>query len=468
MSERTIVGINPVLPWPLSGWEWWTRPVRAESLAVLRIALAALLLIDLLGTYLPQVHDFFGQGTLGSPEIWDYLARAPKWNWSLLRGFQDPLLMTMAQVVWICSTGLLVLGLWGRLSAAPEGRRQPVLGWALAAWTFATVVGVLGLWARIGPNARDGESLVWRIPLIALGIAALFWCLIVWRRLAVEPDEDDPILWRWALVAMTVSGALAAVGLWRHLAPWRETPIWLRWTEVPWHGDAAVLKGAMLVLVAATVLMLLGLCTRLAAVLVWLLSMSFSNLNWYIDNAGDQVRVISLFYLMLAPCGAAWSLDSWWARRRGRLTGPVYIHPWALRLLFVQMALIYFCNGVYKAAGSDWHEGSSLYYVWCNLTLTRFSITQLPVPYWVTQWMTWTVMVWELAFPLLVVVKWTRVPALLLGVSFHLGIFATMEIGGFAPYMLVLYLPLLPWDRWLSDDRGTTTTGSGRAAGRAG
>src|SRR5439155_18173963 len=88
-------------------------------------------------------------------------------------------------------------------------------------------------------------------------------------------------------------------------------------------------------------------------------------------------------------------------------------------------------------------------HVWCDLTLTRFSYAQLPVPYVLTQLMSWTVLAWELSFPLLVLVKWTRLPALLLGVSFHLGIFATMELGGFGPYMLALYLPLLPWDRWL-------------------
>ena len=37
MSERTVVGLKPWLPWPLSRSPWWTEPVRAERLAVLRI-----------------------------------------------------------------------------------------------------------------------------------------------------------------------------------------------------------------------------------------------------------------------------------------------------------------------------------------------------------------------------------------------------------------------------------------------
>ncbi len=80
MSERTFVGVNPWLPWPLSGWRWWTEPVRAERLAVLRIALGLVLLWDILWNYLPHAADFFGARSLGSPEMFDYLAEAPRWR----------------------------------------------------------------------------------------------------------------------------------------------------------------------------------------------------------------------------------------------------------------------------------------------------------------------------------------------------------------------------------------------------
>jgi hypothetical protein len=43
--------------------------------------------------------------------------------------------------------------------------------------------------------------------------------------------------------------------------------------------------------------------------------------------------------------------------------------------------------------------------------------------------------------------RWTREIFLVFGALFHLGIWVSMEIGGFAPYMLCLYLPLLPWER---------------------
>jgi hypothetical protein len=446
-ARGVVVGLNPWLPWPLSGWGWWTAPVRAERLAVLRIGLASLLLLDILISYLPHLHDFFGPDSLGTPEMFDYLARAPKWNWSLLRGFQDPLLTTAAQVVWLVTTPVILLGLWGRLSAGGPPGPHPVLRWSLAAWTVAGAFAVLALWTRVTLGPEHGASLLWRIPLAILGVATFFWCLALWRRLREEPD-DDPWLWRWVLLAWAVSALLAAVGFWKVRA-WPERLPFLAWSEGRWHGEVTALRVAMVAWAVSVVLLLLGLWTRASAAAAWVLSLSFDNLNWYVNNAGDQVRGITLFYLMLTPCGAAWSLDSWLARLRGRRAGPVYVYPWALRLLFVQMVYIYFVNGVYKAFSADWIGGGSLYHVWCDLTLTRFSYAQFPVPYVLTQLMSWTVLAWELSFPLLVLVRWTRPVALLFGVAFHLGIFATLELGGFGPYMLVLYLPLLPWDRWL-------------------
>ncbi len=302
MSEGTVVGLQPWLPWPLSRWRWWTEPVRAERLAALRIGLAAVLLADVLGSYGPHVGDFFTGAGLGGPELFGYYCRPPRFHWSLLSGVED----------------------------------VNVLRAAVAAWAAATA------------------------------------CLLV------------------------------------------------------------------------------GLLTRPSAAVAWLLSTSFANLNPYIDNGGDQVRGIALFYLMLCPCGAAWSVDAWARRRRGGPAGPNYVAPWPLRLLFVQMVWIYFSNGAFKLMGADWPRGEALYYVLGDLTLARWSYAQVPLPAAITTAMTYTVLAWEVSFPLLVLWRPTRVAALVLGVLFHVGIGLSLELGGFAFYMLCLYLPLLPWER-LSD-----------------
>jgi uncharacterized membrane protein YphA (DoxX/SURF4 family) len=366
--DPVVVGVKPWLPWPLSRWRWFTEPVPAERLAGLRIGIAALLLLDILFTYLPYANVLFGGESLGRPEIFRFLYR-PEWSWK----------------------------------AVEEDVTH--LGEDLA---------------KADPFHRTLD-----------------------RR------------WRWSL---------------------------LRDVEEP-----RVIRASLIAWLVATAFLLLGLGTRAAAAVVWLLSTSFANVNTYVDNGGDQIRYIVTLYLLLTPCGAAWSLDAWLRRRRGRLPGRVFVYPWALRLLFVQMVLMYWCNGWYKWTGEDWTNGDSLYYVLGDLTLTRWSYSQFPIPYEITRISSWMVLAWELTFPLWVCLPWrwlagrlnrsfggrlrwltgtircVPVIALSFGVVFHLGIGASMELGFFVPYALCLYLPLLPLER-LSRHVSTVSAGASTLA----
>jgi hypothetical protein len=332
-SGPTVLGLNPWLPWPFSQWRWWTEPVRAERLAALRIGLAAVMLLDLLFTYIPDLHLFYGADSLshaGGSDLFDFRFKPPRWGWSLFHGLLSP--------------------------------------------------------------------------------------------------------------------------------------FWFRFWIVTW--------------VIAGVFMLIGFCTRASVLIVWACSVSFSNINTLNDNAGDQVRTIALFYLMLSRCGAVWSVDGWLARKLGRSPGPVYVYPWVLRLLLIQMVFIYFVNGLSKIVGSDWREGNTLYYVLNDLTLARWSYASFPIPLLLTRLMTWSVLVWEFTFPIWMVLPWlvsgicvglrlrsrfafkvirflrqVRAVMLVFGVLFHVGILVMMELGYFGMYMICLYLPLVPWERWLARRR---------------
>src|SRR5262249_51638808 len=81
------------------------------------------------------------------------------------------------------------------------------------------------------------------------------------------------------------------------------------------------------------------------------------------------------------------------------------------------------------------------------LTQSRWSYAELPLPDPLLRLLTWTVLIWEVSFPLLVLWPRSRTAALVLGAAFHVGIGLSMELACFALYMLCLYLPLLPWER---------------------
>ncbi|MBY0523651.1 MAG: HTTM domain-containing protein [Gemmataceae bacterium] len=225
--------------------------------------------------------------------------------------------------------------------------------------------------------------------------------------------------------------------------------VW-RWSVLRGIHDPTTVKMVLLVWAAVAAGLAAGVGSRLCAFAAWVLGMSFFNLNPFLVNSGDNVRNFLCFYLMLSPCGAAWSVDHWWARQRGAVLEPVFVQPWALRLVFVQMTVLYFMTGVWKLRGG-WHSGESpMHYVFGNLGWTRVSYAQLPLPVWAVDATTWITLIWELGFPVLVFMTWTRTLTLWMGVLFHLGTGCLLQLGPFPLYMLCLYLPLVPWEQYIS------------------
>jgi hypothetical protein len=191
----------------------------------------------------------------------------------------------------------------------------------------------------------------------------------------------------------------------------------------------------------AALALIAGWRPRAAAVVAWALSLSFYNSNFYLHNSGDRLRHFLLLLLIFAPSDAAWSVR----RRPKGLTEPALVSAWPARLLLLQMAVMYFMNGLYKLNGPMWWEGSVMHYVAHDVGWARWSAPA--VPYWTTRLLTWTALVWEVGFPAWVMLRRTRTPALLFGVAFHLVTFFHLEIAAFPLYALCLYLPLASWER---------------------
>lgn len=403
------------------------------------IGLGIVLLIDVCFTYLPNLDAFFAAGGVADPAAYGWYWKAPKANWSLLRGLGDPLISTLGTLLWIGLTIWAFMDAWGR--GRPNS--PPPLGF-----------GFFFLWALVGFLATAG---VWTRTLADPAPRLAWWltpALIAWVQLVHLPfyamqslRGDRRFEWVSPVVALFASVGVMVVG-WS--AGQYERPAIAPILE-SWQTHPTLMRLAIWSWIVAASMWTIGLFTRWANVATWVLAMSFANVNPYAENAGDTIRNITLFLLMFAPSGAAWSIDAVFAKRGGDRR-PAYVFPWPLALLFLQMTCIYFFNGLYKAGGASWIDGDSLQLAPGDVTLTRFSIARIHPPLWATRIMTWTVLVWELTFPILALFRWSRAIALLFGVGFHLGIGLLMELGSFVPVMLVLYLPFLPWDRWLGEN----------------
>lgn len=284
------------------------------------------------------------------------------------------------------------------------------------------------------------------------------------------PEPLDPWLkktGRFSLLRGPVSLPLLGHWLpekWAEAVPWLDGWVsedaaerWRDWGAEPAAGYAAF--GAwMLSLVTLT----LGWRTRLSSVVAWALATSIECRLAWLSNGGDSLLRAGLFYLMLSPAGAAWSLDALRrqrkAARRGEApAGPVLIPPWSVRLMQIQFALVYFFTGLVKLSGpyfdddgnftQDWLNGEAVYWVINDIAVARWPYAWLPVPLAVCRLLSWATLSFEIGFPLFVLFRRLRPWLLLAGVAFHLGIWVHTEVGWFSPVSLCWYALFLSGER---------------------
>jgi hypothetical protein len=193
------------------------------------------------------------------------------------------------------------------------------------------------------------------------------------------------------------------------------------------------------VLLVAGGCIVIGWHTRLAAFAGFVVVTSFERRNFGVFNAGDGLIRILAAYLMLSHAGAAVSLDS---RRAGRDPWEFVHRPaWALRLMQIQLSVIYLASVAEKLSGSTWRHGTAL-----SFALRLDDLHRLPLPAGLADQSvivgmgTFAALAVEIAVPICVWIPRLRLPAMLAGVALHVGIAYSMRVGFFGAIMLTLYL----------------------------
>jgi hypothetical protein len=218
----------------------------------------------------------------------------------------------------------------------------------------------------------------------------------------------------------------------------------LAWGLLEWFPSSAAVTSIYFVLLLASISMLVGFATRIAAVIVFICMVSFAHRNPWILNSGDQLVQILVFYVMLAPTGESLSVDRW--LKPGR---PFWEFPrrsiWPLRLVQVQISIVYLTAVWDKVRGATWNDGTAVSYALRIEDLERF-----PVPAFVTDslilanFMTFGTLAIEFALAVLVWNRVLRPWVLLLGVTLHLGIDYGVRVGFFSWAILVAYVAFIP------------------------
>lgn len=205
-------------------------------------------------------------------------------------------------------------------------------------------------------------------------------------------------------------------------------------------GPAAVFAMWMMGAVA----LLIGWRPFISGLVVLVCAVSVANIHPVLNNGGDRLRN-TLFLTVVVSCsGAVWGVSSVRAKGESR---SVFVPGWPIKVLLVQLAVMYFFNGYYKVISPTWRAGYVMYYANSDLGWSLMPGVAARVPVVVHQLTAWLTLVWELGFPVLVVLKGTRTATLVLGFVFHLATFVTLEVGAFALYAMACYAAFVPWER---------------------
>ncbi len=210
-------------------------------------------------------------------------------------------------------------------------------------------------------------------------------------------------------------------------------PVWLLWSV---HVFALIVFFCLMA----------GLFSRTAAVLAFLLAVSYAQRVSPGAFFGlDKINCMLATYLMLGPCGARYSLDRIRRLRRGDASPalPSTSANIAIRLIQLHLCVIYLFSGLAKLTGENWQAGTAVWWAVANLEYQSLDMT------WLADWpvlvalATHATVFWELFYCCLVWNRFTRPLVLWMAMAIHGGIALVMGMITFGLAMIFANLSFL-------------------------
>jgi len=212
------------------------------------------------------------------------------------------------------------------------------------------------------------------------------------------------------------------------------------------HALPVVLLAVMVV--SATAL-LMGAAPRIAAAALFVAILSFHHRNPLLLNSGDRLFSILAGLMLVLPIDRRWAL--WPVPHPGAEAAPV----WAVRLVQLQIVYVYWSSALAKLVNERWRTGWALRDVLASPVFAEWPsyIDSYPI----IAALTWGTLLFEIAFPLLVMTRRYRPWVLAAGVLFHSSIELAMTIPMFSAAMILSYAAFLDdatLRRWAVSARG--------------
>lgn len=302
-------------------------------------------------------------------------------------------------------------------------------------------------------NATDERS--------PTGVAEWFWdWAVAWNRFWFTPVDPLPLgvirIFTGLLLAWSMAVWLHDVDAFFGPGGWQQPENVWRSNDQPWQWSwyfavssptgVRVLSGITLL---AAVLLAIGLATPLAAAVSLVGFVSTVNRAPLNVFGLDDTLGLLLIPLVIGPAGATLSVDNLLFGSRGAV--PSVWASIALRLLQIQLCIVYCFSGCGKLLGASWWEGTALWGAAANVQYRTLDLTWLATRPLLVNAITLATLFWEVGYAALVWPRLTRPLFLAMAVAVHLGIGLAMGMMEFGLAMIVANLAFVPatWFRSL-------------------
>jgi hypothetical protein len=243
------------------------------------------------------------------------------------------------------------------------------------------------------------------------------------------------------------------------------------WSWFYWITSPTLMWTVHIASLVVFALLTIGLWSRAMSILAFLATVAYANRASLAQFGLDDANAMLAMYLMIGPCGAAYSVDSWLKRRRAggnKLpVEPLIGANFAIRLLQVHLCVIYFFSGLGKAQGPLWWNGWAMLMATANYEYQSLSATWLIHYRYLAFFLTHLTVFWELSYCALVWPRLTRPIVIAIGVGMHLGIGLFLGMWTFGVAMIIANLAFVsPWVVRRIIDRGQTANADARTAAK--
>jgi hypothetical protein len=264
-----------------------------------------------------------------------------------------------------------------------------------------------------------------------------------------------------------------------------------QWSYFYWIHSATLLWAVHIAALIVFAMLTIGLWSRTMSILAFVATVSYVNRASLAQFGLDDANAMLALYLMVGPCGAAFSVDRWLKCRQagGRLpVDPSIGANLAIRLLQVHLCVIYLFSGIGKAQGALWWNGDAMLMVTGMYEYQSWDITWLIHYRTIAALLAHVTVFWELSYCVLVWPRLTRPIVLAIGVGMHLGIGLFLGMWTFGLAMIIANIAFVsPWvvrrvfdrrheadaaqqgrgEQPASGERGKGAVGSRRGGGQA-